>query len=305
MIRKFECKECHHQFEADDQQWVECPKCHSDNVAEAKKGIAVSEMPEWVGKVVLGVIAVALLGCGGYFGWKFFGGSLNDEPTETVTLEIPATRDEFTKQADEDFAADGGKNATTISIEDQVYNDATRTYKLRADVRYAPADDWKVQICELGTTKVVKEGTNRQIEFDGIPASSDIGGRYTFRVVRTSDGSEICAIDVGGLSVQKKIAKAWTAAELERAINDPKKAMAEISDYITDDCRVVVTGQYEKEAGAFDSVDKVHRHIKNNKEVTGANAKVEKVEAGPDNRITMAQIRISENVKKTAEPYEF
>ena len=32
MIRKFECKNCHKVFQADDQNLVICPECHSDNV---------------------------------------------------------------------------------------------------------------------------------------------------------------------------------------------------------------------------------------------------------------------------------
>ena len=32
MIRKFECKDCKHTFEADDSKEVICPQCQSDNV---------------------------------------------------------------------------------------------------------------------------------------------------------------------------------------------------------------------------------------------------------------------------------
>ena len=80
MKRKFECLKCHHQFEADDQKEVTCPKCGSDNVCPVGKNVV-----SILAKIGLFIIAVVI----GFYGVKLLKGSNTNDDEGTVVVSVP------------------------------------------------------------------------------------------------------------------------------------------------------------------------------------------------------------------------
>lgn len=298
MIRKFECKDCHHQFEADDQQWVECPKCKSDNVGDVKRQMNI-EMPEWAGKAVLGLIGATVIGAGAYFGWKMFGTPFGGGEIAEVQQEEFKTVEEFDNSANENYE---GKLSPRLVMENMQYDDKTSTYSFHIKVDFPPKEKYKIEIHDFINDKLI--AASEDGSFSGVPCSTDEAGRYNFKLV-TADGSPVMNPETNqalgpkefaGFDKQQKINKAWAAADLEKAINNYKTSMVD-NPYIADNCEINVVNKAEGDLGNYKSFTDLQDIVRMDKE-NGfeCNVKVEKVETNAQNRIVKASVRVNRNL---------
>lgn len=288
MIRKFECKDCHHQFEADDQQWVECPKCHSDNVGDVKRELHV---PEWVGKAAAGVVGALIIGVGGYFAFKHFNTTGATATTDSIVMPTFETVEAFDNYANENY---DGVTTPRLSIDNKQYNDQNATYSFHIKAEFLPEGSKpRIEVCEVGTGKVVATSTDGN--FTGVPCSTGDLGQYNIRVVDAGSNKELVVTEFVGFDKQQKVAAAWTAADLEKAINNYKVSMVDCNN-IADNCQIVVTNLEKGDLSDNSSFTALQERIRLNMEFDNkCVVKVDKVETDAQHRITKAEVRILED----------
>lgn len=290
MIRKFECKNCGHHFEADDQQWVECPECHSDNVGFEEHKYHLPKLPAWAGKAAIALAALIVLSVGGYFLYQYMA----EEPEE-VTEEQPASVDEFDDKVNEEY---DGPLAPRMVVGEKEYDEKTGTYSFDVHVDFPPKDKWRIDICEFRTQTAVASSENGK--FEGVPYSKNDLGQYTFRLVNAETGELLTEeLDLVGFDKLVTIKKPWTAAQLEKAINNYKVPLVD-SPYISDQCEITVTNTSKdnpdmSDTSTFTSIQqRIEMNVKGG---VKCSVKVLNVEIDDMNRIKAAQIKINEEVE--------
>lgn len=290
MIRKFECKNCGHRFEADDQQWVECPECHSDNVGDVKSKLRLPKIPAWGGKAVIALAALVVLSSGGYFLWQYFA----EEPEE-IMEEPPTTIDDFDDKVNEEY---DGPLAPRLVVGEKVYDEKAGTYSFDLKVDFPPKEKWRIDICEFRTQTAVASSENGK--FEGVPYSKNDLGQYTFRLVNAETGELLTEeLDLVGFDKLVTIKKPWTAAQLEKAINNYNEPLVD-SPYISDQCVITVVNIDKNNPDMSDTstFTSIQQRIGMNLEGgVKCSVNVLKVEIDDMNRIKSAQIKINEQLE--------
>ena len=184
MTHKFECQNCKHTFEADDNKEVLCPKCQSDNVEYYTKHRPYGKILI-VGLSVLTVCSII------YLATQFF--SAKQEDKQVLNSDVAEDTSSVMQKVETEkaYEQETGLHVppTIMPIgEKQLADD--QTYSFEVAVEHAPSVDFKVVLLEKGTNKVVAESKNGK--FTNIPASKAEGGMYIIKIEDCKTGKELC-----------------------------------------------------------------------------------------------------------------
>lgn len=238
MKRKFECLKCHHQFEADDQKEVICPKCGSDNVRPVGKHVA-----SILAKIGIFLLAAII----GYYCVKSIKGSDSSDTTESV-VSVPTggegtttnigeediestTVEESSPKTDVEIQKEQKKieaQAAKVNVQQPVtlsytHPKATKegTYSFQTKAEHLPTGvtvtEFKLQSINGNTTIA----TSSNGSFTGIPFSPN-NGQYNL-LASLSDGQLITKERIGGFIEVKVVDNRMKAEELTVLLNQIDK----------------------------------------------------------------------------------
>lgn len=186
MLRNFECWQCHHRFEADDQKQVECPQCHSDNVDYAH-----FHFPKGTWKWAGVVIACLVVGCALYnINWKALGRSessqvMSEQKTDTVKVAVNEVTD--TAVVEEI----GLTVPPTVNlIGKPKFEDGG--YSISVKVKNAPPEGtyYVVVLDHFDYKKIVARSDDGN--FTKLPPSKAESGQYDFAICSIKNDSLLC-----------------------------------------------------------------------------------------------------------------
>ena len=275
MVRKFECEECKNTFDADDNELVKCPRCHSDNVDYYKY-----HLPRWLPwLVVCGVIATIL-----FLIWHFNPSPVPPpKPKQDVAIDRDSAEQKKVQQSDNTYINEGGTIAPSLSIADKDYNADDATYKCRVAVSYPPQQPYKV-VVRTKDGQLVAESEDGKI--DKLPYSKD-DGTYVFSLVDKSTGSLLCEErefpDFPKLDV---VQNPWNESDLQRVLNSDELLVDNPNIAIPH--KVIVVNKPKGDTSPTNSLRDVQQLLKD----CHLTAKVEKVEHDNMKKISVAKIRI-------------
>lgn len=214
MIRKFECKNCHKVFQADDQKLVICPECHSDNVEYYSIHIPYK-------KVIAIIAAITALGIGIFFFLnKNDNSSSNNNDNDITIIEEDTLAQQSIQEAENAYTNETGlKIPPSISLQGtKALNDDDNTYSFKVKIDNPPSIPYKVVLTEKVTGKTIAE--SKDGSFVGIPPSNAEGGIYLIKIVDTKKDSVLCTPQTldGFIQVQK-IGNKLSTADLQKLID--------------------------------------------------------------------------------------
>lgn len=240
MIRKFECQQCHHCFEADDHDMVVCPQCQSDHVDYARSHTA-KKVWKW-GAALL--VLAAIMG-GIYWG---LGRDGKDDASEDRMGDNRT-----------DVMVDDSLEGDTISIPIEDIKDLTTPpkvdivggkpkfvdggYNFQAKVVHAPSSPYHVVVLD-------REDHSREIAraddkhfFKNVPPSTN-KGMYDLGVKDAATDTLLGWSERSGFIVQETVATKMTEKELQTLIdNQDESLMSSTSNkQISPDCQFHCSG---------------------------------------------------------------
>ena len=229
MIRKFECKNCGKQFEADDKKMVSCPHCQSDNVE-----IASFRISPLVWKVGAGVLALAIIVA------LLFPTSGKDKDIMQIE-EITSNGDEIGERSDSTEIVPGLDIPPTIEVGDMSFEG--NGYSLKVKAYNVPVSKTYIAILNPfdNTKRIAKsdDGT-----FKNVPSSDVDGAYYTIALVDAATDSIICSIEKPGFIEQSPVATKMTISELQQKIDSRDNSLlgAGENDYLAPDYKLKFIG---------------------------------------------------------------
>ena len=235
MKRKFECLKCHHQFEADDQKEVICPKCGSDNVRPVGKNVA-----SILANIGLFLIAVIV----GYYGVKLVKGSNSNESegpilidpvpspsgqngeesesiqleenVEDMNLEIQKEQEKIEKQAEKVKVP---QPVTLAYTSPRASKEGTYSFKATAEHLPSGVTVIEYMLQSINDNSVI--ASSKDGKFSGIPYSPNKGQYNLFATL--SDGQSIKKDRIGGFDEVKVVDNRMKAEELTVLLNQMDK----------------------------------------------------------------------------------
>lgn len=215
MKRKFECKDCHHKFAADDKNIVKCPHCGSDNVDFASIHIPY----KLIGITILIVLVIILLTQIDYK--SIF--SHSEEHGEEVTDTAQVQEDIIQEELNHEIQKLGIIIPPTIEGVSKMELDENCNYNVTIKIGHAPEGGYSVHITDVKTNQVIAESNNGI--FKGIPFSKN-GGKYYAQIVSSSTNEALSEkTEITGFVEVKPIPRALTKAELQELINKQDKSL--------------------------------------------------------------------------------
>lgn len=273
MIRKFECWNCKAHFEADDNDWVECPHCHSDNVE-----LSSFHTPKWV---LYAIPAAVVLGGVSYCALDYIS---HHEVKQIEKKDGGTIGDSISQKADSVYEKEGNTIKPSISIGEIEYNEEDNTYSCRFHVAHPPKYPWKIVVMTYYGEKEI--ATSDDGVFNELPYSKD-DGFYRVKLVNASTGELLCEErDFPDFGKQVTIKKPWTAADLQNSLNS--KASLIDNPYIDAHHKVVVTNKPKGDTSETSSFSQVQDLL----QMCGLTAKVISVEHNDMNQISVAKVTI-------------
>lgn len=223
MIRKFECKNCKTQFEADDQNTVICPHCQSDNVDYAKFSIP-SKVYKIGGCVIALLIVIFAL-------FQIDWGTNSEDEVTGGTTHCPG--------GPEVVIVEGLDVPPVIKVGELKFEDNGYTFNVVVDNR--PAGNTYIAIINPLNQKVI--GKSEDGEFKGIPYSEADGFFYTIALMNAAD-SILTSIDKPGFIKQASVTTKMTVAELQKKMNSRDESLLGIgeNDYLAPDYKLKFVG---------------------------------------------------------------
>ena len=235
MKRKFECLKCHHQFEADDQKEVICPKCGTDNVRPVGKNVA-----SILAKIGLFLIAVIV----GYYGVKLVKGSNSNESEGPVVIAPDPSpsgqngeesesiqKGENIEDKDPELQKEQKKiekQAEKVKVPQPVTLAYTSpkaskegTYSFKATAEHLPSG---VTVIEFIVQSIIDNSviaSSKDGKFSGVPYSPN-RGQYNL-LASLSDGQSIKKDRIGGFDEIKVVDNRMKAEELSALLNQLDK----------------------------------------------------------------------------------
>ena len=225
MIRKFECKNCKFQFEADDQENVVCPHCQSDNVDYVKFNIPSKVYKIGGCVIVLLAVIIALF----QIDW---GTNTEDVGTGGPTICPPPP--DVNGSGKEVFVI-----PPTVEVEDLSFID--NGYKFKVIVKNRPSGNTYLAIINPINNKII--GKSDDGEFKGIPYSQADGSYYTIALMNTSD-SILTSIDKPGFIKQVSVSTKMTVEELQKKMDSRDESLlgSGENDYLAPDYKLKFVG---------------------------------------------------------------
>lgn len=280
MIRKFECKNCRHQFEADDKGVVECPQCHSDNV-----DIAASHLPSWIWKAVGGIIALLLLVCAGWFLFQNDGQSEDNPPVAEFVSE----------DGDSVIVVEGLTVPPTVEVSTPVFNEENSTYSVEVSVKNMPQGYkfYYAMLNHFGEQKVMKKSEDGK--FTDIPFNEEDGNSYDFAVCDAKTDTLLCApVPQSGFLRQVKVKEKMTVAQLQQLIDNADETLMGKgeNDYLAPDYKLNLKGLSSDAVNVPKVLADVIQKLKNE---VWSKATVKSLEYDDMNRISVITIQAEED----------
>lgn len=220
MIRKFECKNCKNQFDADDQHLVVCPRCNSDNVEPYRRHV-----PSAVWKIIAGILVLLTISCAVLLCCD------GDTPNPTPDPDNPGIVDP--------------SDPTTVSVSEPVFND-DGTYSVDVEALNLPRGTKYVYVM-LSHFEKKELQRSKDGHFTGIPFCEDDGHSYDFAVVDTKTDSMLCVpVEQTGFIKQGVVKKdeRLTGEQLQHLIDTRDASLNGVgeSDYLAPDYKLAFTG---------------------------------------------------------------
>lgn len=225
MIKKFECKNCNSQFEADDQRTVACPHCHSDNVEPAGRHISA------IARKSISAVILVGLSCGIIL-------FLNSRCNTTESIAEP---DSLSSDKSEWCPSD----PPTVNVSQPLFNDNGK-YSVDVEGKNIPvgADYYYVMLSHFDQ-KVLQK--NKDGHFSDIPYCEEDGHSYDFAIMDRKADTMICLpVEQTGFVKQVIIdsSKKMTQDQLQKLIDTQDKSLNGVgeSDYLAPDYQMKVSG---------------------------------------------------------------
>lgn len=244
MIKKFECWNCHKTFQTDDNEWVECPHCHSDNVEYyhfRPRQIIPKTILKLISLLVISIaIAIVLYK---YIDWKKFLPEPNNTENQTESNENPSEqiplcvcgcgcRESVCGCKDGEIEGEGcgcecGVCVCASGVElppalgdfAPSFDKESETYTLKVIWVSAPRKQSITYVLTRLFEDVEIQKTSDG-EFTNIPPSKDKDAGYGYRlwIKNSSTGEDICeSREIFGFVPQKKVDKI-SANDLQKLI---------------------------------------------------------------------------------------
>ena len=253
MLRKFECKQCHCIFEADDQKAVTCPHCQSDNVDYAHFHIHKG-MWKW-GMALLAIIAIGIITV--YF--------MNHHQTETEQK----SEDTLAYECDTSgtFVAEivDLPHSPKVNIVGKMPKYESDGYSFKVMVTDAPDDrPFYVAVLDCENHNKVIAKSNEKLEFTKVPPSDNKNGQYDLGVFDAATNALLGTPSTrSGFYQQESVATRMTAQELQRLIetDDPSLMGMNENKFIAADCKLNFTNlpaDDRRPESLYDITDMIH-----------------------------------------------
>ena len=238
--RRFECLQCHNSFEADEQEHVECPHCHSDNVEYAH-----FHLPKGIRKCLVGIlICGCLVWLFSLINWSslFENNNPKEYNSHKPDTKIVDPLDTFICGGRDTFIVE--KLRPTVDIEEKpVYEDGGYTFSV--NVKNAPPQGtyYVVVLDHFNPSKVIARSDD--CNFTQLPPSKAEGGQYEFAVCSKENDSLLCepVPRTGFLPVEvvtERKGKEWLQKLIDT--NDDLLCGSGSTKYIAPDHRINIKG---------------------------------------------------------------
>ena len=232
MIKKFDCKNCKKQFEADDQGVITCPYCHSDNVEPAR-----FHLPSWTGRIGL-IIVLVLVVAGAW--WLLGKTSFNSDDMDSNDEEILDSLSTDNDSLDYEYVED---IPPTVDITEPVFDGKYYTVTVKAKNVQKGINFYYVRMNHFGDKKVLQKSEDGH--FKDIPYCEEDGSSYDFAIMdANSDTLLSTPTPVTGFIRQVSVSKKMTMQELQALIDkrDPSLYGAGENDYLAPDYKLKFVG---------------------------------------------------------------
>ena len=277
MIRKFECKDCKHRFEADDAGQVLCSKCNSDNVEYAH-----FHLPPVVWKVGGIILLVAILAIV----------ATNIDLKQSADGPEPiAVKDSLDHARDTTYVNETGLTLPPIiNIGELVFEEDGYTFEVT--VENAPALKFYYVILDsYNHKKVIAKSSDGK--FKGVPFSTADGGCYDVALMDVSADTLICCIEKTGFIKQKAVTKKMPVSELQSLIDSRDVSLMGVgeNDYLNPDYKLKISGLPSDAVNVPTTLGEVFDKLDNE---IWSSVKVSSLEYDDMNRISVIQLTIKE-----------
>ena len=249
--KKFECRQCHHRFEADDKGVVVCPKCQSDNVDYAHFHIP-AKVWKWGIAALVVVVAGCLLSqvrmCDG-------SGSANVEEGDSLIVA-----------GDSDTIAIAAIEVKDLPVPPHVDIKGGKPafkddgYAFSVTIKHAPQEQFYVAVLDCDDHRKVIAKADDDLTFTGVPASDN--AQYDIGVFDAATDALLGYSTRSGFIRQEKVASKMSIAELQKLIDsdDPSLKGRGANAQISPDCELRCTGLSDGDAA--ESLTDVLRKLK-------------------------------------------
>ena len=296
MEKKFKCQSCGHEFVADTNQYVTCPKCDSDNIALVKTTSPVLKI------VLLVVAALAIIGGVVAAGTAF----LNREPDVTTGGDEPIIEEQDSVVTEEKIIEKIDQNMPEQleleSVGEPAYDEKTGTYSVsvKANVEHA-SNPSTFSICytisELGSNKAI--ATNETGNFSGLRpiiksnVNPDCSYQVTARAIKDNVCVDTIPAIIPGFVVQASNIEKISVAEAEALINKKKTVEITNSGHFGPDVNVYCNGGNESDEIPND-LNKFILFLKSNSSVYRG-VRVNKLDYNNKNLVTAVYLTLIPN----------
>ena len=229
MIRKFECKNCKKQFEADDHEQVVCPHCQSDNVELTNRKI-----PALVWKAVV-VVFIILFAYFSFFLSSRCEGRGNQDSKDSIVVG----------HSDSIFYDYHEEIPPTVSVslpicdDKGMYSVDVKPQNLRKGMKF-----YYVMLNHYGEPKKVLQ-KNEDGHFSNIPYCNEDGHSYDFAIMDSNADTLLCVpVEQTGFVKQVIPSRKMTIEEIQKLIDSQDESLNGVgeSDYLAPDYKLEFTG---------------------------------------------------------------
>ena len=278
MMRKFECKNCKSRFEAEDNNQVLCPNCHSDNVEYAH-----FQIPAKAWKIAGGVLALILL----VFVLFQFDWNTSTNPEDSLSDEA----DTLAYQRDSTYLKETGLSLPpVINVSELTFED--NGYSFEVSIENPPAVKCYVAVLDAYNVKKIITKSNNG-KFKDVPFSEADGGCYNIALFDASADTLICSIEKPGFIRQKAVSKRMTVAELQSRIDKRDESLMGVgeNDYLNPEYKLKFIGLPGDAVNVPSTLGEVFDKLDNE---IWSSVKVKSLDYDDMNRISMINLSIKE-----------
>lgn len=234
MIRKFDCKNCKKQFNADDQHIVLCPYCQSDNVEPTSFHVS---MKTWK---ILAVIVIFLLSCSTVYSLIQCGGDTSNSNSFKFDESFPVEKDTDSIGFDYDeIIPPTVKVSQPVCDNEGFYSVEVKAKNVSNNTKY-----YYVMISHFDK-KVLQKSNDGH--FSNIHYCDEDSHSYDFAIMDSKSDTLLCVpIEQTGFVRQVTIdsSKKMTADELQKLIDKKDESLNGVgeSDYLAPDYQLKFIG---------------------------------------------------------------